>query len=90
MPDEKLPNYVFGPLDVMPLVELSNEAYDIARQHPSAQTVFRKWMRKFVEFMQAHEFTKPPEGALTKTDNKYLELVREGTAKAITDKMKDQ
>lgn len=89
MPDEQLPKYVFGPMDVMPLVELANEAYDIARQHPSIRPPFVKWMNKFVLFMNDHQFNETPSGAMEVSDNRYLKLVREGLAKQVTDKMKD-
>ena len=90
--EKDLPNFVFGAMDVMPLVELSNEIYDICRQHPSLQTSkpVVKWMTKFNLFMREHQYTKPPTDAIAPTDNKYLKLVADGIQKGITDKMKDQ
>jgi len=88
--DSDLPKFVFGAVDVMPLVELVNEIYDLLRQHPSMQTKQNvKWMNKFVEFMLDHSYTKPPADAVTQTDNKYLNMVAQGTAKQVIDKMKD-
>lgn len=88
--DPDLPNYVFGAMDVMPLVELCNEAYELGRQHPSIQPVLKPWMRKFAEFFKAHQYTEPPEGAVKTTDNKYVDLARGATVQEITNKMKDK
>lgn len=72
--EENLPNYGFSPLDTMPLVELCNEAYDLARQHPSIQPTMRKWMKKFELFIKAHELKAP--ATTMETGNKYLDMVK--------------
>jgi len=88
--EEGLPQYAFGAMDVMPLVELVNDIYDIIRQRPSLQTqATYKWMKKINEFFDLHKYTKPPETAVKPTDNKYLDLVRKGVAQDITNHMKD-
>ena len=88
--EEQLSNYSFAAMDVLPLVELCNDIYEVIRQRPSLQVpATKKWMEKFTEFVVAHRFTEPPKSAIIADSSEYRRMERLGVVKDIQDHMKD-